>query len=41
MNGNNPLFDNLFDEDMSAFAYVGEYVEGGYAVWAPDVIYNE
>lgn len=41
VNGNNPLFDNLFDEDMSAFAYVGEYVEGGYAVWAPDVIYNE
>lgn len=41
VNGKNPLFENLFDEDMKAFAYVGEYVEGGYAVWAPDVIYNE
>lgn len=41
VNGNNPLFDNLFDADMKAFDYVGEYVEGGYAVWAPDVIYNE
>ncbi len=41
VNKKNPLFDNLFDEEMKAFAYVGEYVEGGYAVWAPDVIYNE
>ncbi|MCM1386848.1 MAG: glycoside hydrolase family 43 protein [Bacillus sp. (in: Bacteria)] len=41
VNASNPLFDNLFDEDMKAFAYVGNYVEGGYAVWAPDVIYNE
>jgi len=37
----NPLFDNLFDDEMKAFAYVGNYVEGGYAVWAPDVIYNK
>lgn len=41
VNAANPLFDNLFDENMDAFAFVGEYVEGGYAVWAPDVIYNE
>lgn len=41
VNAANPLFDNLFDEKMEAFSYVGEYVEGGYAVWAPDVIYNE
>lgn len=41
VNGKNPLFDNLFDDEMKAFSYVGEYVEGGYAVWAPDVIYNE
>ena len=41
VNAANPLFDNLLDEKMEAFAYVGEYVEGGYAVWAPDVIYNE
>lgn len=41
VNAANPLFDNLFDEDMAAFSFVGEYAEGGYAVWAPDVIYNE
>lgn len=41
VNGANPLFDNLFDDEMKAFAYVGDYVDGGYAVWAPDVIYNE
>lgn len=41
VNAKNPLFDNLFDDEMKAFAYVGDYVEGGYAVWAPDVIYNE
>lgn len=41
VNASNPLFDNLFSDDMAAFAYVGEYVEGGYAVWAPDVIYNK
>ena len=41
VNAANPLFDNLFDEDMAAFSFVGEYVDGGYAVWAPDVIYNE
>ena len=31
----------IADKDMKAFEYVGEYAEGGYAVWAPDVIYNE
>lgn len=41
VDGKNPLFDNLFDDEMKAFAYVGKYVEGGYAVWAPDVIFNE
>lgn len=41
VNASNPLFDNLFDENMDAFSFVGEYVDGGYAVWAPDVIYNE
>ena len=41
VNATNPLFDNLFDEKMEAFAFVGENVDGGYAVWAPDVIYNE
>ena len=37
----NPLFSNLFDSDMPAFKYVGKFTDGGYAVWAPDVIYNE
>lgn len=41
VNAENPLFTNLFDEEMGAFSFVGEYVDGGYAVWAPDVIYNE
>ncbi len=41
VNAGNPLFDNLFSEDMKAFEYVGKYTDGGYAVWAPDVIYNK
>lgn len=41
VNAANPLFDNLFSEDMEAFSFVGEYIDGGYAVWAPSVIYNE
>ena len=40
VNATNPLFDNLFWEDMGAFDFVGMYVDGYYAVWAPDVIYN-
>ena len=40
VNAANPLFDNLFTGDQKAFDYVGNYIEGGYAVWAPDVIYN-
>ena len=39
-NGNN-LFDNLFDGDLDAFAFVGKNTDGGYSVWAPNVIYNE
>lgn len=41
VNAKNPLFSNLFDENMDAFSYVGKHVDGGYAVWAPDVIYNK
>ena len=41
VNGGNKLFDNLFDDDMKAFDYVGRFTDGKYAVWAPDVIYNE
>ncbi len=37
----NPLFDNLFGTDYRAFDYVGKNDEGGYSVWAPDVIYNK
>lgn len=40
VNAANPLFNDLFTDDMEAFAFVGNYTEGGYAVWAPDVIYN-
>lgn len=39
VNGNNPLFDNLFT-DYKAFDYVGKNMDGGYSVWAPHVIYN-
>ena len=41
VNGENKLFDNLFDETMAAFDFVGRFTDGKYAVWAPDVIYNE
>ena len=37
----NPLFDNLFDEEKTAFSYVGKNEDGGYSVWAPNVIYNK
>lgn len=40
VNPSNPLFDNLFDESMDAFSFVGKNEEGSYSVWAPDVIYN-
>lgn len=36
----NKLFDNLFTGDMEAFSFVGKYMDGGYAVWASDVMYN-
>ena len=35
----NPLFDDLIADSL-AFEYVGRHDEGGYSVWAPDVIYN-
>ena len=44
VNAQNPLFDNLFDGEEgnpAAFTYVGKNEEGGYSVWAPDVIYNK
>ena len=45
VNAENKLFDNLFDGeedgDPAAFTYVGKNEEGGYSVWAPDVIYNK
>ncbi len=40
VNAQNPLFDNLFDDDMAAFAYCGKFNGKEYAVWAPDVSYN-
>ena len=41
VNRNNPLFSNLFADEMKAFQYTGTFTDGSYAVWAPDVIYNE
>lgn len=40
VNAGNKLFDNLFTGDMEAFSFVGKFTDGGYAVWAPDVMYN-
>ncbi len=38
----NKMFDNLFDEKEGVFDYVGTFNGGDmYAVWAPDVTYNE
>ncbi len=36
----NPLFSNLFEETSHAFDYSGAD-DGGYSVWAPDVVYNK
>lgn len=41
VNKSNKLFDNLFTDEMEAFSFVGKYQDGGYAVWAPTVIYNK
>ena len=41
VNKRNKLFSNLFDEGMSAFAFVGKNEQHTYSVWAPHVIYNE
>lgn len=40
VNQRNPVLGSLF-EDKKAFDYVGKFTDGHYAVWAPDVIYNE
>lgn len=37
----NRLFSDLFDDDSDAFGWVGKNEEGGYSVWAPNVIYNK
>jgi arabinan endo-1,5-alpha-L-arabinosidase len=39
VNSNNKLFNGLFES--AAFDWVGLNDQGGYSVWAPDVIYNE
>lgn len=39
-NGNN-LFDNLYSGNLDAFSFVGKNTDGGYSVWAENVIYNE
>lgn len=41
VDGKNPLFDNLFTDEMEAFSFVGKNTDNWYSVWAPDVIYNE
>lgn len=39
-NGDN-LFSDIYDGDKPAFAYVGKNEEGGYSIWAENVVYNE
>lgn len=41
VNASNKLFTNLFDDKKEAFAFTDTFTDGGYAVWAPDVIYNK
>jgi len=39
---NNRMFTNLFSRsNYGAFNFVGKNSEGGYSVWAPDVMYNK
>ncbi|MCR5273201.1 MAG: glycoside hydrolase family 43 protein [Lachnospiraceae bacterium] len=41
-NKENPLFENLFTDNMEAFSYCGSFNDTGeWAVWAPDVVYLE
>ncbi|OUM65285.1 glycoside hydrolase family 43 protein [Piromyces sp. E2] len=42
VNENNKMFTNLFSRSNYApFSYVGKNSDGGYSVWAPDVMYNK
>lgn len=41
VDASNPLFDNLLTEPFAAFDFVGKNTDGGYSVWASNVIYNE
>ena len=42
VNENNRMFNNLFSKSNYApFSYVGKNDEGGYSVWAPDVMFNK
>ncbi|KAG4097899.1 Arabinanase/levansucrase/invertase [Neocallimastix lanati (nom. inval.)] len=41
VNDNNKMFTNLFSKsNYGAFNFVGKNSDGGYSVWAPDIIYN-
>lgn len=40
VNGNK-MFDNIFSGDLPAFSYVGKNEEGGYSIWASNIVYNE
>jgi len=42
VNENNKMFTNLFSKsNYSAFNFVGKNSEGGYSVWAADIMYNK
>ena len=37
----NKVYDQFFEENLGIFDYAGDYGNGSYAVWAPDVVYNK
>lgn len=39
-NGNN-LFSDIYSGDLPAFSFVGKNTDGGYSIWASNVVYNE
>lgn len=39
-NGNN-LFSDIYSGDLEAFSFVGKNTDGGYSIWASNVVYNE
>nr|MCR5011170.1 hypothetical protein [Lachnospiraceae bacterium] len=39
--GGTNMFSNIYSGDMPAFSYVGKNDQGGYSVWASNIVFNE